>query len=466
MLKSPRLAKHPLQSHWLQDLPTSTLPPPPSDQREFDVIIVGGGISGFSTALHLTRLQGDTRKRLTIAVLDARDVAGGATGRNGGLLVPRTTESFEKLAKAHGDKDAMRLAAFDRDNADALVAFVQEQAEYGFTMAGTLEPFGMGAVVGFESHEQAVEMETAARDWNKRMNSSGSYAVLDPEELKEMTGCMDLDAVSSKEGGICFSDQYRVHPARLTLAIARAALSDANACFFPHCNVLKVTKVTAQKATSFVLSTSLGTFTSHSQIVYATNAWTSALLPTVPITPIRNQVICTAPVVPNSAAAKGWCEGQFGLAFNDGYEYISGRGDGRIVFGGMRFLAPDMDVGCDRDDVLDERVSQALREYLPSKFACLSKKGEPFSVDREWAGIMGWTPDHLPFVGSLGQVPGFFEEEMIIAGFSGHGMSRCFLSGKAVAEMILGLKVSANFPRCFLPTGQRLIPSNNFKSKC
>lgn len=55
---------------------TEDLPP------ECDVAIIGAGLSGVSTAYHLCNLA-DTGRRLSIVLLEARQVCSGATGRNG-----------------------------------------------------------------------------------------------------------------------------------------------------------------------------------------------------------------------------------------------------------------------------------------------------------------------------------------------------------------------------------------------
>lgn len=50
-----------------------------------DIAIIGAGMTGVSTAYHLSRLHaaGPSEKRPSIVILDAREVCSGATGRNG-----------------------------------------------------------------------------------------------------------------------------------------------------------------------------------------------------------------------------------------------------------------------------------------------------------------------------------------------------------------------------------------------
>lgn len=76
-------SKNPLRSFWLSEpseladhRTTGQLP------KEADVIIVGSGIAGSLTAYNLL----DVNPKLNIVMLEAREVCGGATGRNGGQI--------------------------------------------------------------------------------------------------------------------------------------------------------------------------------------------------------------------------------------------------------------------------------------------------------------------------------------------------------------------------------------------
>ena len=55
-------------------------------------------------------------------------------------------------------------------------------------------------------------------------------------------------------------------------------------------------------------------------------------------------------------------------------------------------------------------------------------------MEQEWTGILGFSKDYNPLIGSLPYRPA----EYIIAGFSGHGMAMAFGAGKALAELIVG----------------------------
>ena len=80
-------ALHPTPSWWLEHMPSrapNTAVPPHAE-----VLVIGAGLTGCSVAWWLSRAG----RRCTL--LDARGVAGGATGRNGGHLRPDPARSFE-----------------------------------------------------------------------------------------------------------------------------------------------------------------------------------------------------------------------------------------------------------------------------------------------------------------------------------------------------------------------------------
>lgn len=73
---------------------------------------------------------------------------------------------------------------------------------------------------------------------------------------------------------------------------------------------------------------------------------------------------------------------------------------------------------------------------------------------------MGYSSDGWPFVGALPSRP----NQLLIAGFTGHGMPQIFLSAKAIAEMALDDDVkfeSTGVPRLYKLTQERLDSKQN-----
>ena len=99
-----------------------------------------------------------------------------------------------------------------------------------------------------------------------------------------------------------------------------------------------------------------------------------------------------------------------------------------------------------------DTVHAAKRRFLGSLFPDFQCRED--ELEYEWSGIIGWSCDGLPHVGPLTELGRPRAGEYVCAGFSGHGMTQCFLAGRSVAEMILGQKPDV-FVGAFLPSPQR-----------
>ncbi|ORZ19934.1 hypothetical protein BCR42DRAFT_435773, partial [Absidia repens] len=110
--------------HWLHEAPyqkPSTKPLP----EHADIVIVGGGITGLSTAYWLTKLN----PSLSVVVVEARGLSSGATGRNGGIICPGLNDNFDHIVQKYGEKEAERLVDFDYKNVDMLAKFLEEHGD-------------------------------------------------------------------------------------------------------------------------------------------------------------------------------------------------------------------------------------------------------------------------------------------------------------------------------------------------
>src|SRR5262249_10145039 len=77
----------------------------PIGERSADVAIVGAGLLGLSTALHLIERE----PGLDVLVLDAGDIAAGASGRGTGLLGPRVGPAVDRARERYGDEIGRRM---------------------------------------------------------------------------------------------------------------------------------------------------------------------------------------------------------------------------------------------------------------------------------------------------------------------------------------------------------------------
>jgi glycine/D-amino acid oxidase-like deaminating enzyme len=336
-----------------------------------EVLVVGGGITGCSCALALARAG------VRVALHEAREIAGGASGRNGGFALrggampydrardwlgrdearaywQSTEDALERLTRAAGDAldptGSLRLAA-DRDERDELRVEYEALSEDGF-----------------------------AAEWRDRL---------------------DGPLAGRFEAAIFHPPDAAVHPGRLVRRLAAQAV-DAGVDVHEHSRVESLDTVDADS------------------VVVATDGYPSGLLGELEglIVPTRGQMIATEAVAERLFACPHYGR--------HGFDYWQQTRDGRILAGGFR----DYALATEFTD--EERTTEAIQQALERFVAGLV--GRPVRVTHRWAGIFGLVPDLMPVVGPL---PGR-DGAWVAGGYSGHGNVLGFACGELVAEAILG----------------------------
>jgi gamma-glutamylputrescine oxidase len=152
-----------------------------------------------------------------------------------------------------------------------------------------------------------------------------------------------------------------------------------------------------------------------SAVVLATNAWTAELLPAVLITPVRAQMLATAPAAPCIARP---------VYAEWGHRYWRQRDDGSVLVGGFRNRALAEEVG------YDVTPTATVQSHLDDQVGELLGAAP---VTHRWAGTMGFSEDGLPLVGA----PPGFGRIYVCAGYTGHGMGFALRAAAALARQML-----------------------------
>ena len=144
-------------SIWLEDSPFQDYRSSDTLPAYSDIVIIGAGISGCSTAFHLlSRLE----NVVSVCILEARGVASGATGRNLGKLDPITSGSYGSRKARYGTSAALDIVAFELENYRALESWICGR---GLEKELDFRP-SLKSVKAFEATE---EWERAKADYNE-----------------------------------------------------------------------------------------------------------------------------------------------------------------------------------------------------------------------------------------------------------------------------------------------------------
>ena len=352
--------------YWLAE------PAPPIPKRRLagpaDVVVVGGGVTGCAAAFVLAEAG------LRVRLHDAREIAGGASGRNGGFALRGGAAPYDVTIESIGRDAAKRYW----QQTEAALGRLGSLAGDAFRRTGSLRL----ADDDEERDALAVECEALradgfAADWvDEPLDGRFRAAIFHPGDaaLQPARWVRRL-AILAAEAGVEIREQSRVE-----------SIDDVEAGL----------------------------------VLVATDGYPSGLLGPLEglIVPTRGQMIATEPLSERLFECPHYGR--------HGFDYWQQTPDGRILAGGFR------DTALQEEFTADETTTPQIQEALESFVSDLV--GRPVAVEQRWAGIFGLVLDFLPVVGS---VPGD-ERLWVAGGYSGHGNVLGLMCGELVAGAMLG----------------------------
>lgn len=253
-----------------------------------NIVIVGGGIIGCTSAYYLTRHPSFDPSKHTITLLEASSIAGGASGKAGGLLglwaypsslVPLSYRLHKELAEEHGGADRWGYRAVHCAQVDCVGKKSEKVSNGG-------------------SKEENVSLQKRTKEALGKLRAAGVPKELDwidPEALRYYDE-MGTPATTAQ-----------VHPFQFTTAMAELA-RQAGVDIRTHAPVDKINYSPDGKSVTSVTYTDKSPESSKQQqtlpatsIVLATGPWTKRLFPSAPIDALRAHSVVIKPSRPVSA---------------------------------------------------------------------------------------------------------------------------------------------------------------------
>ena len=360
-----------------------------------DVAVVGGGLAGLCAALDLA---GRGRR---VTLLEAAQVGGGASGRNGGQAIHGLACDQSVVEAQLGLPDARRIWDMTIEALDLLRQRLADHA-----IEAEWQPGYLGVAV---SAGKARELHRGAQGLAQRYGYP--LRLIGRDEIGQwIDSPRYVAAVHDPRSG-------HLHPLKFARGLAQAA-HRAGVRLHEHSGVQ-----TLETGPEVTLRTLEGTLRA-SQVLLAGNVYLGALAPALHarIMPVGTYITCTEPLdpgllrslIPSRSAV---CDNNFVL------DYFRPTADHRLLYGGRVSYST----------ATPARLEHALRRRLEGTFPRLAG----VRLDHTWGGFVDITMNRAPDFGRL-SASGHTPNVYYLQGFSGHGLALTGLAGRLVAEAMTG----------------------------
>lgn len=376
-----------------------------------DVAIVGGGFLGLSCALHLAE------RGVRAIVLEAHEPGWGASGRNGGQVIPGLKHDPDELE-----------AMFGRERGAALTSFVGGTADVVFDLIARhhmdVPHMRTGWLQGAHTDAALDQAKRRADQWARR----GA-----PVELADAARTAAIMGVETYRGGWVDKRAGAIQPLAFARGLARAALA-AGAAVHGGTRVAGLSRAGGR----WRVATETGATVTAERVVLATNAYVGDLWPGMrqTVIPMNSFLIATAPLSDNVRRTI-LPEGHVSSDTRKLLLYVRLDAEGRLLVGGRGFFA--------------EPRGPAAWAHLERALAALFPQAATAPISHRWCGRLAVTPDYLPHLHE--PAPGL----LIDAGCQGRGVGLQTALGRAIADH---LATGATLPLPVTPI--RGIPFHRF----
>ncbi len=383
------------------------------ENLQVDVVIIGAGYTGLYTALNLAEAG------KSVMIIEASRVGWGASGRNGGQIIPGFSCDMPPFEAALGQDGARQVWQLVQDAASEIRRRIARHQ-----IACDLTEGHLWTAV----QQRRVKILT---DWQHEAAHKWGYDQLQFIPKSDLPQHIDSDryqaALLDPQGG-------HLHPLKYALGLARAA-EQLGVKIFDNTKALgyqaDIDGVTVQTAQGQIRA---------NKLVLACNAYIDQLDRRIQgkILPVGTYMIATEPL--SETAARQLLPSGYAVSDNQFVlDYFRLTKDHRLLFGGK----------CSYTGRTPNNLTEGLRQDMLKVFPQLAKTKIAFT----WGGHIDITMPRTPDFGRLDNV--YWAQ-----GFSGHGIVPTCVAGRVLAEAINGdethLKLFTALKNPAFPGGETL----------
>jgi glycine/D-amino acid oxidase-like deaminating enzyme len=392
------------RSLWAAYTPDYQAGKPLQGDIDVDLAIIGGGFTGVSTAYHFSRQFPEKR----VALLEAKTLANGASGRNGGMMLNWVTDSSAYVT----EEGTRRVYDVTSAGIRTITEIIRRHAlDVSHRVDGSLEVY-----------TDAARAETAARLVEQQRAIGIPVEFLDRATLKAR---LNLEGA---HGAILDPNAGQLNGAQYVRAL-RPVLIEQGVEIYEQTTVERI-----REGRVLELITAGGTVRAKA-IVLGTNGYTPKLgYLRDALFPLHSHVFATDPLSAEQQQELGW---RAHAGFSDDYDRISYSvltKEGHLVFGGgsnqsYQYLFGNRTAYPGSPDTAQkafQRMGDTLGNYLP-----MSRK---LPIRYRWTGTLGITLKRNNLMGVMGEHRNIF----YAVGYCGHGVTLANIAGQVMTDMISG----------------------------
>ncbi len=362
---------------------------PLTNDLDVDVCVVGAGLAGLTTAREIAR------GGWSVAVVEAGRIAGHASGRNCGFVLPGYAGSVDTIAERAGLQKARDLWALAEAGLEYVRATIRETG-----MPGVDPIDGWLSVSKLDDAERIVAtLQLLGRDFGAEVEGWASDRVRDVLKSDRYFNAL------------YFPRAFHLHPLNYALGLAAAAQA-AGAQIFERTPAIAIDPAGVRKR----IETPQGRVRA-AHVVLAGNVRIGELMPQVAATllPIWTYLAVTAPLGPRLA---------------DAITFHGAVSDGERADNHYRIVDGDRILISGRATVWEADPRRFAGE-LSADIAALYPQLGTVAIEHCWSGVLGRTIHNMPQIGELS--PGIW----LASGFGGHGLNTTATAGNLIARAIV-----------------------------
>ena len=353
-------------------------------QVKAEVCVIGGGLAGLTTALELSR------RKKRVVLLEAKQLAWGASGRNGGFVSNGFAEGIGNVQKRVGLEAARALYSLSRHGSE----YVRREIEAGDPTIKMGEAW-IVALRHRDNGDLKSYRDMMARDYDEDLQ------FLATEQTREkLNSTRYFESIYNPRA-------LHFHPLRYALMLARRAEAGGATL---HENTLALSvqrqgqdwricsaggEVIAQHVVHCVSSLDHNIHKASGRAVVPVATYVAVT------EPINQDAVRTSAAVADTRRAGNY------------YRLID---DGRLLWGG-------------RITTQVSEPSRLAEQMKGDMLATYPQLGNP-RIEYSWAGLMGYALHKMPLIGRDG------DGQWYATAFGGHGMNTTAMAGQLLARAI------------------------------